>query len=254
MASAESPRRGFLGAVVLLTRHELAQAFGSRIAWSSAAVFGLLANALFMNEFFPRGVVDLTPWFEPLPLLLAGLLPAVTMRAFAEEQRQRTLEFLLTLPVRPVQVWVAKFLASLAQATLFLTSALPLVLLLVWLGDPDLGRILGGLVGSWLLAGLLIGIGLCCSAFTRDQVLAFVGAALIGLALLLLGEPATTAVLDGWWPRAGIGTFLAEHISALPRFERAVEGRIDVGSVLYFGGGACWFALLGAAALERRRA
>ena len=82
---------------------ELGSAFDSWIAYVYTIAFVVLANSIFMNEFFLTGTVDMTGFFDLMPLLLPVFLPAITMRLWAEERKQRTIEMLLTMPIRPLQ-------------------------------------------------------------------------------------------------------------------------------------------------------
>ncbi|MEO0652204.1 MAG: hypothetical protein AAFZ65_16135, partial [Planctomycetota bacterium] len=138
------PGPGFLEGVLVIARRELSAYFDSPIAYVYTIAFALLANSIFMNEFFLAGRAEMTPLFEALPLLLVFFLPAVTMRLWAEEAQKRTVELLLTLPIRPIQAVLAKYLAAVGLFGLFLATSLPIPIMLAVLGEPDLGRILSG--------------------------------------------------------------------------------------------------------------
>jgi len=151
-------------AVFAIARRELAATFDSAIAYVYAIGFVVLANSIFMNAFFLAGTADMTAFFDRLPLLLAVFLPAVTMRLWAEERRQRTIELLLTLPIRPREAVAGKYVAALALYALFLAGSLPIVVMLFALGDPDGGLILGGYMGAFLLGAQLLAVGMFLSA------------------------------------------------------------------------------------------
>ena len=84
---------GFFAAIFLIARREIAAYFDSSIAYVYTIAFVVLANSIFMNEFFLTGTVDMTSFFDLLPFLLAFFLPAITMRLWAEEKKQRTIRF-----------------------------------------------------------------------------------------------------------------------------------------------------------------
>jgi len=130
---------------------ERGAAFDSWIAPVYAVAFALLANSIFMNEFFLAGVVDMAPYFERLPLLFAALLPAVSMRLWAEERRARTAELLLTLPLQPAQAIIGKHLAALGILVLFLALVLAVSV------PGDVALLPGVGLGPLLLLGLYLG-------------------------------------------------------------------------------------------------
>lgn len=228
--------------VRLVAAREIGASFDSGIAYVTTIAFAVLANSIFMNEFFLTGTVDMTGFFDLLPLLLAFFLPAISMRLWAEERRQRTIELLLTLPIRPIQAVLGKYLAGLALYGLFLLCSLPIPLMLEVLGKPDLGLIVSGYVGLALFGALLLALGSLLSALSQDQIIAFVATTLVGYALVLTGNERVVSILDGLVPSVAIGTFLADTISILPPYESFVRGVIELSSLLYF-------ALLGALAL-----
>ena len=187
-----------------------------------------------MNEFFLTGRIDLSPYFESLPYLFILFLPAVSMRSWAEERRARTFEVLISFPLTPLQLVLGKFLAALALFALLLASALPIVVMLFALGDPDGGRILGGLLAAVAAGGLLLALGLFVSSLSRDQVTAFVLSVLGASLLVLSGHARVVAVLDGLAPGLDLGSLLRTRISLLPHYERLSRGVVDLPAAVYF--------------------
>jgi ABC-2 type transport system permease protein len=242
---------GFLEAVRIIAMREVGAYFDSSIAYVYTIAFVILANGIFMNEFFLTGIVDMTGFFDLMPLLLVFFLPAITMRLWAEERKTRTLELLLTLPIRASQAVLGKFLAALALFGLFLLGTLPIPVMLLALGEPDAGLIAGGYVGLLLLGAMFLSFGMLLSALSRDQIVSFVASTTVGFAFVLTGMDRVVAVLDGLLPAAGIGTLLYENFSALPHFELLVRGVVELGSVLYFLLMAGLFLWLNAKLLER---
>jgi ABC-type transport system involved in multi-copper enzyme maturation permease subunit len=218
----------------LISSRELGAAFDSGIAWVYTIAFALLASSIFMNEFFLVGSLDMSGWFELLPLLLASFLPAVSMRLWAEERKGRTIELLLTLPFLPAQAILGKFLAALGLFGLFLLTSLPIPIMLAVLGRPDWGPIVTGYLGLSLLGALLLAVGSLLSALSRDQIVAFVTTALVAFALVLSGNEDVVAVLDGLSPRLSAGTFLYEWVSVMPHYEAFVAGVVELSGLIYF--------------------
>ena len=218
----------------LLMWRELAALFDSGVAAIYTVAFALLANSIFMNEFFLTGNVDMGAWFELLPLLLAFFLPAVSMRLWAEERKSRTIEYLFTLPIRPVQAILAKFLAGLGLFELFLLTSLPIPIMLAVLGSPDWGTILSSYLGLWLLGACFLAIGCLLSALAKDQIVAFVTTTLVAFALVLSGQSGVVSVLDGLAPSLSLGTLLYEWVSVVPHYEAFLAGVVSASSVVYF--------------------
>lgn len=224
----------FISGVRLVAARDLGSMFDVGIAYVYAIGFCLLANSIFMNEFFLTGTVDMTPFFNQLPLLFAFFVPAISMRTWAEERKQRTIELLLTLPLSPAQAVTGKFLASLAVVTLFLASSLPIPIMLGVLGEPDVGQLVSGYVGAFLFGALFLALGGLLSALSSDQIVAFVGSTLVGFLLVLSGDERVVSVLDGLFPSAALGTKVEDLISVLPPYHALVRGVIELSSLCYF--------------------
>ena len=237
-----------------LTLRELGALFDARIAVVYTVAFGLLANSIFMNEFFLGGHVSMDGFFERMPYLLAVFLPAIAMRLWAEERRTRTLELLLTLPLHPLQAVLGKFAAALSLFELYLCTSLPIPVLLVVLGEPDLGQIACAYLGLWLFGALLLSLGGLLSALSPDQITAFVVSAIVSGLAILLGLPGVAAVLDGLAPELAPGSFLRGVVSPLPPYEALTGGLVELSSLVYFAGLSALFLWATALVLRHRRA
>jgi ABC-2 type transport system permease protein len=246
-------RELFIGVREVFLR-ELSAYFDSSIAYVYTIAFTVLANSQFMNDFFLAGTVDMAPFFLRLPFLLTFFVPAVTMRLWAEEKKTRTIELLLTLPILPVQAVLGKYLAALALFLAFLAGTLPIPVMLMALGNPDLGAIISCYLGLTFVAGLFLALGMFLSALSADQIVAFVLSALASLVLVLTGDDRVVAVLDGLSPALSPGTLLFEHLSVIPHYEAMVRGVIGLEQLAYFGLLSLLFLWLNVRMLERDRA
>ena len=260
-AGAGSPRTasglarpGFLTSVLLVAGRELGSFFDGKIAYVYTIAFVALTNSVFMNEFFLTGTVDMTGFFDLMPMLLPVFLPAVTMRLWAEEKKQRTIEMLLTMPIRPIQAVLGKYLAALALYGIFLAGSLPIVGMLLSLGQPDLGLIAAGYLGLLLFGSMFLALGMLVSSLTSDQIVAYVLASAVGILLVVLGWDRAVSVLDGLDPELSLGTFFYERVSVMPHFEAFVRGVVGLPGVLYFGGMTAVLLWVDAVVLERHRA
>ncbi len=224
----------FAAGTRIIFSRELAAYFDSPIAYIVGAVFLVLSCTIFMNDFFLKGVVDMSAYFRLLPFLLIPFIPAVTMRLWAEERAQNTFEFIMTLPLHSLQIVLGKYLAAFCFYLLVLLGTLPIVGMLLWLGNPDLGLILSSYVGAVLLGAFFLACGQFASGLTRDQIVAFVLATLLGFIFVLSGHEKVVEVLDGLGPELQFGSWLGESISVMPRYEAFGRGLISLADLLYF--------------------
>ena len=156
-----------------IIKRELASYFESPVAYVFMVVFLMLIGFLtfFVSRFYESGQADLRGFFFWHPWMFLILVPAAAMRLWAEERRAGTIETLLTLPVTAMQAILGKFLAAWIFIGLIVALTFPIVLTTVYLGAPDRGAIVGGYIGSILLAGAYLAVGMLTSALTRNQVI-----------------------------------------------------------------------------------
>src|ERR1700734_3007862 len=162
--------------VFIIAGRELRAFFAAPVATVFIVIFLVLQGALTFNlgSFFDRGQADLNPFFTFIPWVFLLLVPAITMRLWAEERRLGTIELLLTLPITQAQAVLGKFLAAWAFCAIALLLTFPVVITVNILGRPDNGVIASGYVGWLLVAGAFLSVGSALSALTKNQVIAFV--------------------------------------------------------------------------------
>lgn len=235
--------------VGVIFRREFRSYFDSPIAYIFVIVFLLLNAGFFMSGFFLSGEASLRAFFENLPLFNIFFLPAVAMGLWANDQQSGTFELLMTLPMKSWQIVLGKYLAALAfyGVTLLCTMALPVMVMA--LGNPDLGAMFTGYLGALLLGGLYLALGIFVSGLFTEQIAAFIVTCLGCLGLLLMGTGAV--VMDGWVP--GLGTFLSENVGFGNYWNSLQRGVIDLSAVLYFLSMSALFLALNTLSLERRR-
>lgn len=221
-------------ALTAIYKRELASYFVTPIAYLFIVIFLLATGALtfFMSSFLERGQADLQPFFQLHPWLYLFLVPAVSMRLWAEERKAGSIELLLTLPTSITAAVVAKFLAAWSFIALALALTGTLWITVDYLGDPDHGVILASYLGSLLTAGSYLAIGCAVSAATRNQVIAFVVTAAIGFVFVTAGTPVILDFISGW---AGpVATDILAGFSFVARFESLVRGVIDLPDLVFF--------------------
>jgi ABC-2 type transport system permease protein len=217
-----------------IIKRELASYFESPVAYVFMVVFLMLIGFLtfFVSRFYESGQANLHGFFFWHPWMFLILVPASAMRLWAEERRAGTIETLLTLPVTLTQVILGKFLAAWIFIGLIVALTFPIVLTTAYLGAPDSGPIIGGYIGSLLLAGAYLSVGMLTSALTRNQVISFVLSLVICLFLLLAGLPPVTDIMVRWapeWLVRGVAAF-----SFMPHYEAFQKGVLDLRDFAYY--------------------
>ena len=135
-------------------------------------LFATGAFTFYVGDFFRVGRADLQTFFFYHPWLYLFLIPAISMRLWAEERKTGTLELLLTLPVPLWSAILGKYLAAWVFAGIALVLTFPIWISVNFLGDPDNGVILASYVGSFLMAGAYLAIGSAMSALTASAAMA----------------------------------------------------------------------------------
>ena len=220
--------------ILVIFRRELKGYFATPLAYVFIFFFLLLA-AVFtfqLGGLFQRGQADLQPFFRWHPWLYLVLIPAVSMRIWAEERNSGSIELLLTLPVTLWQAVLGKFLAAWCFAGIALAFTFPVWITVNYLGSPDNGAIVAAYFGSFLMAGGFLAIGTCLSAATRNQVIAFVTAAFLGLIILLAGFPLVLDFVRGVLPQALVDAIAS--LSFFTHFEAISKGVVDLRDLVYF--------------------
>lgn len=237
-----------------LFKREFKAYFSTPIALIFLTVF-LVLNGFFTFQFggfFQRGQADLNPFFLWHPWLYLFIAPAVSMRLWSEEKKSGTIELLFSLPVTLFQAMMAKFTAAWAFLGIGLVLTFPIVLTVCYLGDPDLGVIVVGYIGSFLMAGAFLAIGCAVSAMTNNQVIAFVVSTAICLLFILMGFEPVIELFYSVFPRG-----VVESLSSLSfphHFDAIRRGVVELRDVTYFLSLILISLVIGAAVLERGKA
>jgi ABC-2 type transport system permease protein len=236
-----------------VARRELAGYFATPVAYVFIVIFLMLAGALTftLGGFFARGQADLGPFFTFVPWLFLFLVPAITMRLWAEERRLGTIELLLTLPLPQWQAVLGKFLAAWAFCAIALALTFPLVLTVNYLGEPDNGVIAAGYLGCLLVAGAYLAVGAAMSAMTKNQVIAFVLAVAVCFLFAAAGSPVVTEFLSQRVPALAE---LARALSITERFNNFTRGVIALRDVVFFLSLMGFFLFANAVVIDHRKA
>ncbi len=226
--SSSSPTR-------TIARREWSAYFNSPVAYVFI-IFFLILTGFFtfaVSRFYESNQAELSrSFFIWHPWLYLVLVPAVGMRLWSEERRSHTIELLLTMPVTPLQAILGKFFTAWLFLVLALVLTFPVVWTAMYLGDPDLGVAFTGYVGSALLAGSYLSVSMLTSALTKNQVISFIIAVVLGLFLILAGYPPVTNLLSRFLDVNIVDAIAA--VSFMSHYETMQRGILDLRDIVYF--------------------
>jgi len=239
--------------VSIILRRELRGYFATPLAYVFILIFLIVINALtfYLGGFFERGQADLDPFFTFHPWLYLFLIPALSMRLWAEERKSGSIELLMTQPITMWEAVLGKFLAAWIFAGVALMLTFPIWITVNYLGDPDNGAIFAAYIGSLLLAGGFLAIGSLTSALTRNQVIAFILGVVTCFVFLLAGYPLVLDAVKGVFPQAIVD--MVASLSFLTHFQSIAKGVIDIRDLLYFGMLIAFFLIATTVVLDVRK-
>ena len=214
-----------MNGVTAIMRRELQGYFATPLVLAGWFTFNF-------GNFYNGGQASLAPFFNYHPWLYLFLVPALSMRLWAEEHKTGTIELLMTLPLDVWQSVTGKFIAAWAFTALALALTFPLWITVNYLGEPDNGVIVAAYLGSLMMAGGFLAIGSFVSATTNNQVIAFIVTVVICFVMLMAGFQPLLSPLVGWVPLPIIDAVAS--LSFLTHFATISKGVIDARDIIYF--------------------
>jgi ABC-2 type transport system permease protein len=235
--------------IFALARKELNSYFGSAMALIFVGVF--LAATLFTffwaDPFFARGLADVRPMFGWMPILLIFLVAALTMRQWSEEERTGTMEILLTLPTRTLQLVLGKFLGVLGLVAVALGLTLFIPLSVSLLGNLDWGPVAGGYLAAMLLAAAYAAIGLFVSSRTDNQIVALILTVLLGGLFYMVGAASVAGFAGGGLAEILRASGTGSHFASIER------GVVDLRDLVYYLSLTVMFLTFNVVSLDSKR-
>ena len=230
-----------------IARRELKALFDQPTGYILLVVFTIVNTVLSFSQLDLYGVASLRPMLDFLPWMLLFLVPAVTMRALAEDVRSGTLEVVLAQPLSELELLLGKYIGQVLFLWLALAITLTIPLGLALGTAPQLGIVVAQYVGAALLILGLAGVGVWASSVTRNQITAFILAVAVMFVLILVGlDP----LIVGLPPQLGA---IAASLGVLSHFSSIARGVIDLRDAVYFVSLAVLFLVFAYFALESRK-
>jgi len=214
-------------------KRELKSYFTTPIAYVFLVIFLFFSGYLtFKQGFFEMRQADMRAFFMNLPLLFVFMVPSAAMRLWAEERRVGSVELLFTLPVTVMQAVLGKFFAAWLFLAIALALTFPMPITVCYLGDPDIGLIITGYLGSLLMAGGFLAIGCFFSVVSKNQVISFVLSVVACAVLVFAGRPTTLNYLSTFFPAGFVSAI--ETMSFQTHFESIQKGVLEFKDLSYF--------------------
>ncbi|MBD3422084.1 MAG: ABC transporter permease subunit [Chitinivibrionales bacterium] len=235
--------------VLTIFKKEFKAYFLSPVAYVYITIYLAVTNFLFFQGFFIMNQADVRSYFGLLPWIFLLFIPAITMRIWAEEKKVKTLELLLTWPLRDVEVVVGKFLASFAFLCVAILLSITVPITVAILGDPDPGPIIGGYIGAVLMGAAYLSIGLWISSLTENQIVAFIFAMAITFGMFFIGNQFVLMNLPFKHQLAPI----LSYVSLGNHYESIMRGVLDSRDIIYYLSVIGFFLFLNVRSLESRK-
>jgi len=233
--------------ILAIAHKELKSYFASPIAYIVIGLFALLYGYFFiimlqyfvsaslrMGQFGMGGPQAMNvneqmirPIFQNVTVLLLFMMPAITMRTYAEEKRSGTIELLLTSPLTDFQIIMGKFLGALALYAVMLAVTLIHIGILFFYGQPEWKPIATTYLGLLLLGGCFLAVGLFISSLTKNQVVAAFSTFAVFLMLWVISWVGSVSS-GGWF------SDLSSYLSIIDHLEDFTKGVIDTTHVIYY--------------------
>src|SRR4030042_6522472 len=214
--------------ITAIIKKELRNYFNSPLAYIFIRIFLVVSSWLFFRSFFIQSQATMRSYFALMPWLFLFLIPAVTMRLWAEEKKLNTQEILFTWPIKDYEAILGKFLASLIFITTTLILSLSIPITISFIGGLDWGIVIASYLGALFLGAAFLAIGLFISRLTDNQIIAFFLAVALSFAIFIVGEDFVLYSLPNFLVN------LAQYLGLGSHFASINRGVLDSRDILYY--------------------
>lgn len=214
--------------ILEITFKDLKGFFDSLYGYILIFIFLLLAYFMFLQSFFVVGNASMQQLFNMFPVYMIVFIPAITMGSFARESDKQTLEYVLTKPVRTIEVVIGKTLAASIFGFSAVLLTIPLYFTIARIGRIDAGETFAGYIASLLLIIALSSLGVMVSSFFKNQISAFLVTCFVIFVFFIIDSPIAGANIS-----IGLANFISTF-AINNYFASVTRGVLDVGDILYF--------------------
>jgi ABC-2 type transport system permease protein len=213
--------------MIAIFKREFQAYFYSPLGYVFVGIYWLIAGFFFFNSNLVGNTSDMRSMFSTLFIITLFLIPVLTMKLMSEDKKTKTDQLLLMSPISSWSIVVGKFLAALSVYTIALALTFVMAIVLEIVSNPDWILILGHIIGSLLLGGMLISITLFISATTENQIIAAVLGFAVGFFLMLL------TTLAKFITNPTISNFVVA-LSPEKRYLDFTLGILDISNIVFF--------------------
>jgi ABC-2 type transport system permease protein len=232
--------------ILTIFKKEFRSYLNNPMSYIFAVIFLVVMNWLFFSRFFLVGQATMRSFFSVLPWIFLIVLPALGMRLWAEEKKQKSWELLLTLPIKDYEAVLGKYFAAVGFLLITLILTLPTMLTVRSLGPMDRGEIIGGYLAAFLFGSSILALGSFLSSLTDNQIIAFLLTVVFSFILIIMGQDYILAPVSGLVAQAIDFISLSSHYYVVSR------GLIDSSDVAYFLGFIFFFLFVNVKVLQSR--
>jgi ABC-2 type transport system permease protein len=233
--------------ILSLIKKELKDYFNSPMAYIFISIFLVIEGWLFFTNFFLQNQASMRNYFILIPWLFLFLIPAITMKLWAEEKKLNTTEILFTWPIKDYETVLGKFLAALIFLAITLIASISVPITISFLGELDWGVIIASYLGALLLGAAFIAIGLFISSLTDNQIIAFILAIALSFGAFIIGESLVLYVV----PSFLVGLF--QFLGLGYHFDSINKGVLDSRDLIYYFSIISLFLYLNTRQIENRK-
>ncbi len=232
--------------ILIIAKKEWGGYFRSGVGFVFAGLLVLVTGWMFFSDLFINQQADIRPYFGTMVFLFSIFIPAISMGLIAEEKKNGNWEVILSLPVTEMEMVLGKFVGCSLYVWFTILLSIPTLITLWWLGKPDVGIVIGSMVGTILLGWSYVGVGLLASSLSRQSIVGFLIATVILLVNNLMGQEVLLARL----PVSIRG--IIEGLSLSWRANRFGGGLIEIADLVFFGSWIVIFLILTIMVLKNR--
>lgn len=233
--------------ILAITKKELRNYFNSPLAYIFISLFLVITGWLFFRNFFLIGQATMRGYFSLIPWLFLFLIPAITMRLWAEEKKLNTTEVLFTWPIKEYEAVIGKFTASFLFLLITLILSLSIPITISFIGDLDWGIVIASYLGTLFLGSAFLAIGLFISSITDNQIIAFIVSITVCFVLFIISENLVILSLPNFLSGIFQYSGLSYHYASINR------GVLDSRDIIYYLSIIGLFLYLNTRQIEKRK-